>query len=162
MTRRRSRRSRRRLQIAVACGGACTRRTAALARGVGRGLAEAGAVVVCGGLRGVMEAVARGASEAGGIVVGILPGYERATGNPWLTLAIPTGLGHARNTLVAAAGDALIALPGKDGTRAEIALARILNRPVVAVGAWQHIRGIAHARTAKDAAQRALTLARRH
>ena len=108
-----------------------------------------------------MEAVARGAAEAGGTVLGILPGYERATGNPWLTLAVPTGLAHARNVLVAAAGDALIALPGRDGTLAEIALARVLDRPVVAVGAWQGIRGIAHIRDPEAAVRRALALARR-
>jgi uncharacterized protein (TIGR00725 family) len=156
-----SRRRRRRLQIAVAGGGVCTRRTATLARAVGRALAEAGAVVVCGGLGGVMEAVARGAAEAGGTVLGILPGYDRAMGNPWLTLAVPTGLAHARNVLVVAAGDALIALPGRDGTLAEIALARVLHRPVVAIGAWQGIRGIAHARGPESAVRRALALARR-
>ena len=150
----------RRLQIAVAGGGVCTRRTATLARAVGRALAEAGAVVVCGGLGGVMEAVARGAAEAGGTVLGILPGYDRATGNPWLTLAVPTGLAHARNVLVAAAGDALIALPGEDGTLSEIALARILHRPVVALGAWQGIRGITHAHSPESAVRRALALAR--
>src|SRR6185369_11851305 len=111
--------------------------------------------------RGVMEAVARGAAERGGTVLGILPGYERATGNRWLTLAVPTGLAHARNVLVAAAGDALIALPGEDGTLSEIALARILHRPVVGVGAWRGIRGIVHARTPESAVRRALALAGR-
>jgi uncharacterized protein (TIGR00725 family) len=138
------------VQIAVAGGGACGRRTARLARAVGRELGAAGAVIVCGGLGGVMEAVAGGAAETGGIVVGLLPGYARRDGNRHLTLAIPTGLGHARNVLVAAAGDALIALPGRHGTLAEVALARVLERPVIALGGWRGVRGVVHARTPRE------------
>jgi uncharacterized protein (TIGR00725 family) len=149
----------RRPQIAVAGGRACTRRTAALARALGRELADAGAIVICGGLGGVMAAVARGAAERGGTIVGLLPGYDRARGNPWLDITIPTGLGHARNILVAATGEALIALPGEQGTLSEIALARVLGRPVVVLGAWKEIRGVTHARTAHEAAARAVKLA---
>jgi len=130
-----------------------------MARALGRELAAAGAIVVCGGLGGVMAAVARGAAERDGTVVGVLPGYDRALGNPWLDVALPTGLGHARNVLVAAAGDALIALPGESGTLSEIALARVLGRPVVVLGAWKELRGVAHARTPKEAAARAVSLA---
>jgi len=147
------------LQVAVSGGGVCNRRAAALAQAVGREVAAAGAILVCGGLGGVMEAAARGAVGAGGTVVGVLPGYEAASGNPYLTITIPTGLGHARNVLVAAAGDALIALPGKDGTLAEIALARVLGRPVVVLGAWRGVRGVVRARTPVDAVRRALALA---
>jgi len=149
----------RRVQIAVAGGGRCGRRTAALARALGRELAAAGAIVVCGGLGGVMASVARGASERGGTVVGILPGYERARGNRWLAVAVPSGLGHARNVLVAAAGDVLVALPGEHGTLSEIALARVLGRPVVVLGAWNEIRGVTRARTPREAAARAVSLA---
>jgi uncharacterized protein (TIGR00725 family) len=145
--------------VAVAGGGECSRRTAALARAVGRAVAANGAVLVCGGLGGVMDAAARGAAEAGGTVVGLLPGYERAAGSRHLTVTIPTGLGHARNTLVAAAGDALIALPGEHGTLAEIALARALGRPVVVLGSWRELRGVGRASTAEDAVRRALALA---
>ena len=108
-----------------------------------------------------MAAVARGATERGGTVLGVLPGYQRASGNRWLTIAIPTGLGHARNILVVAAADAIIALPGKHGTRSEIAFAAILKRPVVALDAWQTVEGVTHATTATDAVRRALALARR-
>src|SRR5262249_19418051 len=101
----------------------------------------------------------RGTAEGGGTVVGILPGYERAVGNPWLDVAVPSGLGHARNVLVAAAGDALIALPGEHGTLSEIALARVLGRPVVVLGAWTQLRGVVRARTAREAAARAVALA---
>ena len=151
----------RRVQIAVAGGRVCGRTTERLAHDLGREIAAAGAVLVCGGLGGVMEAAARGAAEAGGLVLGLLPGYARAAGNRWLTLAVPTGLAHARNVLVAAAGDALIALPGEDGTLSEIALARVLHRPVVAVGGWRGIRGISHAPSPEAAVRRALVLAGR-
>jgi uncharacterized protein (TIGR00725 family) len=148
-------------QIAVAGGGACTRRTATLAHAVGRHLALGGAVLVCGGLGGVMEAAARGAAEAGGTVVGLLPGRDRAAGNRHLTVAIPTGLGHARNVLVAAAGDALVALPGAHGTLAEIAFARVLGRPVVVLGAWRGVPGVIRAGTPAEAVRCALVLAAR-
>jgi uncharacterized protein (TIGR00725 family) len=108
-----------------------------------------------------MEAAARGAAEAGGIVVGLLPSTDPRRSNPHLTVVVPTGLGHARNVLVAAAGDVLIALAGGHGTLAEVALARVLGRPVVALGAWRTLTGITRARTAEDAVRRALVLARR-
>ena len=148
-------------QIAVAGGGACGRRAAALARALGREIADAGAVLVCGGLGGIMEAAARGAAERGGTVVGILPGYHHRDGNPHLAIALPTGLGFARNTLVAAAGDALIALPGREGTLSEIALARVLGRPVVTLGRPRDLPGVVVARTPAEAVRRALVLARR-
>ena len=151
--------TRARPQIAVAGGGACTPRSAALARALGRELAAAGAIVVCGGLGGVMAAVARGAAERNGTTIGLLPGYDRNAGNPWLDITIPTGLGHARNVLVAATGDVLIALPGEQGTLSEIALARVLGRPVVVLGAWKDLRGVTHARTPREAVARAVTLA---
>jgi len=149
------------VQIAVSGGGTCSRRTAGLARALGRELAAAAAVVVCGGRGGVMAAVARGVREGDGTVIGLLPGYEHGDGNPHLTIAIPTGLGHGRNVLVAAAGQALIALAGRDGTLSEIALARAIGRPVVVLGARVRLPGVVHARTAKDAVRRAIALARR-
>ncbi len=152
---------RRRLQIAVAGGGVCSRRTAARARAVGRALAAAGAVLVCGGLGGVMEAAARGAAETGGTVIGILPGYAHRDANRWVTVALPTGLGYARNVLVATAGDALIALPGQHGTLSEVALARVLGCPVVTLGRKRDLAGVVAARTPEEAVRRALALARR-
>jgi uncharacterized protein (TIGR00725 family) len=141
----------RRFQISVVGGGTCTRAVERLAQAVGREVALAGAVLVCGGLGGVMAAAARGAAEAGGLVVGLLPGDEHSAGNRWLSVVLPTGLGHARNVLVAAAGDAVIALAGEDGTRSEIALAAVLGRPVIALGAWRGVSGVAHARTPRTA-----------
>lgn len=157
---RRSRRSGA-VQIAVAGGGVCDAGTARLARAVGREIALAGAILVCGGLRGVMAAASRGARGAGGLVVGLLPTYDRGSGNRNLSIEIPTGLGHARNVLVAASGDALIALPGEDGTRSEIALARVLSRPVVLLGRPHGEADGERASTPAAAVRLAIALARR-
>jgi uncharacterized protein (TIGR00725 family) len=153
--------TRRRLQIAVAGGGRCSARTARLARAVGREIARGGAVLVCGGRGGVMAAAARGAAEEGGVVVGVLPGYRHREGNRYLSVVLPTGLGHARNALVAAAGDVLIALAGEHGTLSEVALARVLGRPVVVLGAWKDVSDVVRARDPAHAVRRALALARR-
>ena len=107
-----------------------------LAQEVGRLLAEAGVVVVCGGLRGVMEAVARGAIEAGGEAIGIIPTDDPADANPYLTHVIASGVGYARNLAVVASGDAVIAIGGEWGTLAEIAYARDMGRPVVVLEGW--------------------------
>jgi uncharacterized protein (TIGR00725 family) len=107
-----------------------------LAEEVGRLLAEAGVTVVCGGGPGVMEAVARGASRAGGTVVGILPGTDPAEANPYCTHVVATGSGQTRNLAVAASGEVAIAVGGEWGTLTEIAYARNLGRPVIALRSW--------------------------
>jgi hypothetical protein len=122
--------------VAVAGAGVASPEDAAVAEEVGRLLAERGAVVVCGGLGGVMEAACRGARGGGGRTVGILPGEDRADANPFVDVAIPTGLGEARNALVVRACDALIAIGGEFGTLSEIALALKIGRPVVGIGTW--------------------------
>jgi uncharacterized protein (TIGR00725 family) len=104
---------------------------------VGRELARRGAVVVCGGLGGVMEAACRGAKEEGGTTLGILPGVDRAAANPHVDVAVATGLGEARNALVVRAADALIAVGGAYGTLSEIALALKGGKRVVGVGTWE-------------------------
>jgi uncharacterized protein (TIGR00725 family) len=104
---------------------------------VGRLVAEAGGVVVCGGLGGVMEAACRGARSAGGVTVGLLPSDERRTANPFVSVAIPTGLGELRNGLVVRAADAVVAIGGEWGTLSEIAFARALGRAVVALQSWK-------------------------
>jgi uncharacterized protein (TIGR00725 family) len=123
-------------------------------------LAQHGATVVCGGLTGVMEAAARGAREAGGPTIGILPGESRAEANEWIDYAIPTGIGHARNLAVAASGDVVIAVGGEWGTVSEIALARKLGRPVVTLrlGLPLEGEGIYEAQTAEEAVALALAL----
>jgi uncharacterized protein (TIGR00725 family) len=97
-------------------------------------LARAGAVVVCGGYGGVMEAAARGAADAGGLTVGILKGEEADAANPWITLPLPSGMGDARNALVVRAGEAVVAVGGAWGTLSEIALARKAGLPVGTLG----------------------------
>jgi uncharacterized protein (TIGR00725 family) len=103
---------------------------------LGRRLAEEGAVVVCGGGPGVMEAVCRGARSAGGTTVGLLPGLDRAEGNPYLTVSLPTGLGQGRNLLLVRSSDALVAVGGGFGTLSEIALALRTGTPVVGLATW--------------------------
>lgn len=106
------------------------------AREAGRLLAEAGCVIVCGGLDGVMAAVAEGAKAAGGRSVGLLPGADRAGAAKDLTVAIPTGLGQGRNALVVTAADGVLAVGGSWGTLSEVAMARRSGVPVVCVKGW--------------------------
>jgi hypothetical protein len=107
-----------------------------MAEVVGRGLASAGAILVCGGGSGVMEAACRGAIQAGGWTVGFFPGTQADTGKPFLSLAVPTGMAEARNVLVVRAGRALIAIGGGYGTLSEIALALKLGRRVIGLSTW--------------------------
>ena len=127
----------RKRQVAVIGKGTPDEELTALAEEVGRRLAEAEAVVVCGGLMGVMEGVARGASAAGGTVIGIVPSSSREQANPYCTHVVATGIGPARNLAVVSSGDAVIAIGGEWGTLSEIAFARELGRPVVALSSWE-------------------------
>lgn len=128
----------RRRQIAVIGSGGCGEESEAwrLAEEVGRRLAEAGVTVVCGGRGGVMEAAARGAASAGGAVIGVLPWVSIEDANPYCTQVVATGIGQARNLAVVASGEATIAISGEWGTLSEIALARNLDRTVVALRSW--------------------------
>ena len=132
----------RRRQVAVSGGGADPPTDVLdAAEEVGRRLAEAGITVVCGGLGGVMEAAARGAAGVGGDVVGVVPSADPADANPHCTHVVATGIGHARNLAVVASGDAVVAIGGEWGTLSEIAFARRLGRPVIALRTWT-VRGI--------------------
>jgi uncharacterized protein (TIGR00725 family) len=122
--------------IAVIGGGTCSIETAALAEKVGAAIAQAKAVLICGGLGGVMEAAARGARRAGGTTIGILPGSDYRTANEFVDHAICTGLGEARNVSIVMTADGLIALPGEFGTLSEISFALKYNKPVVSLGSW--------------------------
>ena len=125
----------------------------AVAEEVGRLLASSGAVVVTGGLGGVMAAACRGARSAGGVTVGLLPGLERSAANEWVTVAIPTGLGELRNGLVVRAADAVVAVGGGYGTLSEIALALKAGKRVVGIGTWEidGVEVVADAATAVSA-----------
>ena len=141
--------------VAVVGPGDATAADLEAAAVVGSGLARTGVVVVCGGLGGVMEAACRGAREAGGTTVGILPGADRAAANPFVDIAIATGLGEARNALVVRSADALVAVGRGYGTLSEIALALKASKPVVGVGSWD-IDGVASAATPEQAVTAAL------
>jgi len=129
--------SERKTTIAVIGAGDASQREIARAEEVGRLIAERGAVLVCGGLGGVMEAACRGAKQAGGTTVGILPVYDRNAANPFVDYAVATGLGHARNVIVASSADAVIAVGGKTGTLSEIAFALKNGTTVVALDSWK-------------------------
>ena len=126
----------RRTQISVIGGARGEEDLLEQAEEVGRRIADAGAVLVCGGRTGVMEAASRGASEAGGTVLGVLPTTDPADANPYVTHVIATGIGHARNLAVVGSGDAVIAIGGEWGTLAEIGFARRLGRTVAALRSW--------------------------
>jgi uncharacterized protein (TIGR00725 family) len=119
------------LYIAVIGGSEADPKIRALAQEVGREVARQGAVLLCGGLAGVMAAAAQGAQETGGVSIGILPGGDRCRANPFLTYSIATNLGHARNMLIAHSADALIAVNGGYGTISEAAIALKLAKPVI-------------------------------
>jgi uncharacterized protein (TIGR00725 family) len=125
---------RRPLRIAVVGAAAASPTDYQNARALGAALAEAGAVVLCGGHGGVMEGVARGASEAGGLVVGLLKSEAPGSANPWITLPLATGLGDARNALIARAAEAVVAVGGSWGTLSEIALAKKMGLAVGTLG----------------------------
>lgn len=155
----------RRLYIAVVGGGNAPPDEQEQARRVGFGVAQAGAVVVCGGLGGAMEAACRGAHDAGGTTLGILPGTDRSQANRYVDVAVPTGMGEARNALVVRAADALVAVSGEFGTLSEIALALATGVPVVGVGTWElvrkgeTVRDLIQAETPEAAVSLALALA---
>jgi uncharacterized protein (TIGR00725 family) len=125
----------------------------ARAEEVGRLLAERGCTVVCGGRGEVMAAASRGAKSAGGTTIGILPGTSRAEANEWIDHVVVTGLGHARNAVVAASGDAVIAVGGSYGTLTEIAFARIFGRPVVILEPGLEVEGVPRAVTPLEAVE---------
>ncbi|MFW6102886.1 MAG: TIGR00725 family protein [Chloroflexota bacterium] len=123
--------------IAVIGRSECPEDDTRTAEAVGRLVAQKGAVLVCGGLTGVMEAACRGAREANGFTVGILPGNDRRDANPWVSLPIATGVGQARNISVVRSSDAVIAVGGAYGTLSEIAFALNSAIPVVGIGSWR-------------------------
>ena len=146
--------------------GRCDDETADLCAAVGRGLAEAGFTLVTGGEHGAMEAASRGAHEAGGIVVGLLPGTDRSRANRFSDVTVVTGIGHARNLGVVASADVVVAVGGEWGTLSEIGLAGVLGRPVVLLAGW-HLdhhsampSGVRYADTAAAAVDLAISLAR--
>jgi uncharacterized protein (TIGR00725 family) len=123
-----------------------------LAEEVGAGLAGLGAVVVTGGLGGVMEAACRGARSRNGLTLGILPGDDREAANGWVEIALATGLGELRNGLIVRACDALVAIGGGHGTLSEVGFALKLGRPVVGLGTWA-VHGVDEVTTPRAAVE---------
>lgn len=156
----------RKLVIAVIGGGKCSAQEAALAETVGRELAKRGAILVCGGLSGVMEAACRGAAIESGLTVGILPTEDPDDRNPYVQLPIVTGIGHARNIAVVKSAQAVIAIDGDYGTLTEIGFALKSGIPVIGLNTWslyrngEEDRSIIRAEDAVDAVEKAISLAR--
>ena len=139
--------------IAVVGPGEASSQELWLAEEVGAGLAVLGAVVVTGGLGGVMEAACRGARSRQGRTLGILPGDDREAANGWVEIAVATGLGELRNGLVVRASDALVAIGGGHGTLSEVGFALKLGRPVIGLGTWA-VHGVDEVTTPEEAVER--------
>ena len=124
------------MMVAVCGPNEATPEEAELAEAVGEALARHGCTIICGGRDGVMAAACRGAKQAGGVTIGVLPGYDPRAANPWVDHVICTGMGEARNAIIVASADAVIAVGGGLGTLSEIALALKLGKRVVSLGSW--------------------------
>lgn len=154
------------LFIAVIGGGRCTAREAVLAETVGRELAKRGAILVCGGLTGIMEAACRGAAIESGLTIGILPSDDPADSNPYVQIPVATGVGHARNIAVVRSAQAVIAIGGDYGTLTEIGFALKSGIPVIGLKTWslyrngEEDRSIIKAEDAVDAVEKSISLAK--
>lgn len=145
-------------RIGVIGAGQATSAVCAQAREVGRRIAERGAILVCGGLGGVMEAAAQGAKEQGGITVGILPGCDAQEANRYIDIPIVTGMSHARNLLIVRTAEVLIALSGEYGTLSEIALALKIGKPVIGLETWDLGQAIWRVSTPEEAVEKAFAV----
>jgi len=149
------------IQIGVIGPGQCSPEAALLAEEVGREIAGSQAVLICGGLGGVMAAAARGSHQAGGITIGILPGFSHDDANPYITIPIVTGLSHARNVLVVRSSHVLIAIEGGYGTLSELAIALKIEKPVIGLRTWDVSSKILKAASPQEAVSMALRAVRR-
>lgn len=144
--------------IAVIGGSHCSPEDYSIAEEVGKLLARKNVTVICGGMFGVMEAVCKGANEAGGVTIGILPGDNPADANKYVTIPIVTGMGIARNIIIVRSAAACIAINGKYGTLSEIAYALQLGKPVVTLNSWDEIPGTTPSSSAEDAVNLAISI----
>jgi uncharacterized protein (TIGR00725 family) len=143
------------MQIGVIGASRCSTEIAKLAEEVGREIGKRGAVLICGGLGGVMEFASKGAKEAGGLTVGILPGTSKEEANGYIDIPIVTGMGHGRNVVIAHSSDSMIAISGEHGTLSEIAIGLKLKKTVIGLKTWE-IEGVIQAKTAAEAVERAI------
>ncbi len=133
--------SQRRFLVSVIGGHRCDKDTAKMAEHTGEIIAEENAVLVCGGLGGIMEAACRGAKKRGGLTIGIIPGGNKSDANKFVDIVITTGMGYSRNTIVAGTADLVVAFPGEYGTLSEIGFALNAEKPVYGFGTWD-IKGV--------------------
>ncbi len=143
--------------IGVIGASSCSAEIAELAEAVGREIGKRGAVLICGGLGGVMEFASKGAKEAGGLTIGILPGTSKEEANSYIDIPIVTDLGHARNIVIAHSSDSLIAIAGEHGTLSEIAIGLKLKKTVIGLNTWD-IAGVIPAKTAAEAIEKAFKI----
>jgi uncharacterized protein (TIGR00725 family) len=140
--------------VGVIGAGDCSDKTYQMARHLGVGIGKKGWILVCGGLGGVMEAAARGCTEAGGMTVGILPGLDKTSANLYVKIPLATGLGEGRNLLVVRASDVLVSVAGGYGTLSEIALALKVNKPVIGLETWEDVQGVQYVSHPEEAIQK--------
>ncbi len=145
-------------RIGIIGAGLCDQDTYEIARATGALVASRGGLIYCGGLGGVMEAACRGATEAGGNTVGILPGFKASEANRFVTIPVVTGLSHARNVVLVRSCEALIAISGSHGTLSEIALALKMWKPVIGLNTWPGIQNVHYVKTAEEAVEKAFSL----
>ena len=144
--------------IGVIGAGNCDKHLQDISFNVGREVARNKAILVCGGLGGVMEYASKGAKTEGGITVGILPGFDSSEANPYIDIPITTGLSHGRNLIIVRTARVLIAIGGSYGTLSEIAFALKLNKPVIGLCTWEISSEIILAKKPKDAVEKAIAL----
>ena len=148
------------VKIGVIGASRCNKKLARIAYKVGREIAKRRAILVCGGMGGVMEGAARGAKEHGGLTVGILPGFSSSDANPYIDIPIVSGMDHGRNIIVVRSCDAIIAVGGREGTLSEIAFSLKLRIPLIGIETWE-IEGVIKATDARDAVKKAFQALRK-
>ncbi len=146
--------------IGVIGGSVCGEEEYELSREVGKLIAKNRAILICGGMGGVMEAACKGAKESGGITVGVLPTFERESANPYVQIPVVTGMGIGRNIIIVRSAQSIIAINGKYGTLSEIAYALQLEKPVIALKPWVEIPGMKIVQNPEEAVKLALSLAK--
>jgi hypothetical protein len=148
--------------ISVIGDSSCDKDIYRIAEEVGKLIAKKGWTLITGGLGGVMEAASKGAQEAGGITIGILPGFSKEDANRYVDIPITTGLSHARNVIIARSADALIAVSGNYGTLSEIAIALKLEKPVIGIKTWGNIKDIINVNSPDEAIKKVSELIGKH
>ena len=139
--------------VGVIGAGECSDSIYQIARNLGLEIGKRGWIMLCGGLGGVMEGAARGCIEAGGTTIGLLPGLDKDSANPFIKIPLPTGLGEGRNLLIVRASDILVSIAGGYGTLSEIALALKMKKPVIGLETWENIEGIQYVSDPHEAIQ---------